>query len=169
MSQTASTLQGQNPLDALAPNILPSPIGDWPPAIGWWVVAITALIILGLILLRLLLWYRKQAYRRQGRKQLQAIYEQFQQHNDRQRFLRESNYLLKAVALQAFPRKATASLSGLEWQRFLNKTLDKTGLSKTFTQGAGQALGTASYEKETSVDPESLHRAIDLWIRKHHA
>ncbi|MCL6269778.1 DUF4381 domain-containing protein [Sansalvadorimonas sp. 2012CJ34-2] len=172
MNNVASAAQGQNPLDALAPNILPAPIGTWPPAIGWWILLALALAALIAAVLLILRWYRRSVYRRSGCRQLKVIREQFQQHNDRQRYLRECNYLLKSVALQAYPRKDVASLSGQEWQVFLDKSLDKTrdkaGLSKIFTKGPGRAVGTTSYEKGTGVDPEPLYRTVDVWIRKHH-
>ena len=35
--------QMPDPLAELRPNILPEPVGLWPPAPGWWIVALLVL------------------------------------------------------------------------------------------------------------------------------
>ncbi len=167
MNQTASTMQGQNPLDALEPNILPPAIGTWPPAIGWWLLAVVTIVLLAVLLWWLWRWYQKHAYRRHGLRKLRLIKESYQQHNDRQRFLQECNHLLKGVALQAYPRQDSAALSGQQWQTFLNRTVDKAGLSKLFTEGGGRYLGIGRYEKSSDIEPDKLYRVVETWIKKH--
>ena len=56
----------QDPLAALHPLREPLPIGWWPPAPGWWLLAGLALAALLLLAWHALRRYRANAYRRQA-------------------------------------------------------------------------------------------------------
>ena len=158
-------MQGQNPLDQLRPNHLPDPIGFWPPAIGWWLLTIITLIILGSVSYWLIKRWQKNRYRKQGRKQAEALYADFQDHQNPRQFAHDCNRLLKQVALHAYPQKDIAGLHGQQWQDFLAET----GSNTAFIDGAGKALGEGRFTPDWTPDVTALHSLILSWIRKHHA
>jgi hypothetical protein len=149
-----------DPLAQLHPLREPGAISAWPPAPGWWILAFLLLVA---IAVALFLWwrhYRRQAYRREGLRQLDALQRQLEASGDRARFAQSVNALLKAVALRAFPRRQVAAASGEQWLAFLRDT-SGTGWA------APDALIDAPYRPEPDLQTEDLHRAAAEWIREH--
>jgi len=156
-------MNGQDPLAQLHPLREPALSGWWPPAPGWWLLAGLALLILCWLFWKLYRAYRANAYRRQALAQLARIRVSYEARGDTERCLSEINALLKSVALQAFPRRQVASISGQPWIEFLNQ------------HGAPAAqidapLATAHY---TGCASEAvLEDALDKsarWIKSHRA
>jgi hypothetical protein len=82
--------------------------------------------------------------------------------------LRHLPELVKRAALAAFPREAVASLSGMEWLQFL----DRTGHTDAFTRGPGQLLPALAYDPRLARQldtgtAEDLFRIAQHWIRDH--
>ena len=78
------------------------------------------------------------------------------------------NKLLKATALQGFPRTDVAELYGTEWLQFLEKTYPKT----RFTEAPGIFLEEASYRRKKSInikdeDWVEIIRLSGEWIKGH--
>ncbi|WP_354008807.1 DUF4381 domain-containing protein [Endozoicomonas lisbonensis] len=165
----------QNPLDQLRPNHLPDPVNWWPPAIGWWLGGLLAVLVIAAVVYLTLKAVRRTRYRRQAARASHQLLAEFQQHGDERRFINACNRLLKQTALQAYPDEPVARLHGKEWQQFL---ADKSG-NRGFLQGAGAALGDSRYRKERSseenaseentVAVNALHSITLSWIKKHHA
>jgi hypothetical protein len=151
----------QDPLAALHPLREPLPIGWWPPAPGWWILAallVIALLALGWVLLRR---YRARAYRRRALCQLESLREHYRARQDSAVYLAAANALLKSVALVAYPRRDVAASSGSEWLNFLN-----TGLGQTEQFPAEFVIG--AYRKDNAtIDVEQLHSAAASWISRH--
>jgi len=151
----------QDPLAALHPLREPAAIGWWPPAPGWWLLALLcagALLALAVFLLRR---HRRNAYRRRALAQLQALQARFARDGDGARYARETNALLKSVALRAYPRREVAAIHGERWTDFLNRHCSP-GLrfEADFTQ--------AVYRGECAhLDATQLHRAARHWIQHH--
>jgi hypothetical protein len=153
-----------NPADPLAqlhPLREPAAIGWWPPAPGWWLL-LALVALLGLLALWLSLKrYRANAYRRQALSQLQRLYEAYREGADKSVFLAQTNALLKAVALQAYPRRAVAASSGEAWFRFLNSQLADTD------QFPPEFM-LAAYRKDCpEIDAERLNHVARCWIKCH--
>lgn len=108
-----------DPLAALAPLRAPEAIGAWPPAPGWWLLAITVLAGIAAGAIWLLRRYQRNRYRRQGLEVLKRIEERYQQNRDPIACSAAINSLLKRVALQAYPQRNIAALSGQDWVDFL--------------------------------------------------
>jgi hypothetical protein len=75
---------------------------------------------------------------------------------------------MKRTALGAFPRAQVASLSGIEWLRFL----DRTGHTNAYTRGHGQLLPELTYDPRAvtllgTASVEELFEVIRLWIAGH--
>ena len=153
----------QDPLAALHPLREPLPIGWWPPAPGWWLLAglvLAALLVLGWYALRR---YRANAYRRRALARLTELAAGAQQQADPQLLLADINALLKSIALVAYPRREVAASSGPEWLAFLNSSLRQ---EEQFPEG----FVTGAYHKHCpDIDTGQVLRAASSWIRRHEA
>lgn len=152
----------QDPLSQLHPLRDPEAIGWWPLAPGWWVLL--GIIVLVIAIAAYLWWrrYQARAYRRQAEEQLTALLAAFREDQDAAAFFGGVNSLLKATALQAFPRRAVAAASGEQWLALLNESMDQA------TDPFSEDLVSAAYKADTTAaDPESFHRAALTWIRHH--
>ena len=153
-----------NPLDQLRPNHLPDPIGIWPPALGWWLVALLAIVLLCLLCFWAIRWHQKRRYRTAGCKKAHQLQKSYLEHQDARRYATECNRLLKSVALQVFPQERVASLSGQAWRSFLSETSN----NPDFLNSAGDALGDHRFDPTYEPDTSALHTLTHGWIKKHH-
>ena len=142
---------------------LPDPVGWWPPAPGWWGLMLLCLLLLAVIRT----WI---GYRRRGRLKLhslillQQLVARFEQSGDEQRLIADLSVLLRRVAISVFPRRQVASLTGVEWLRFLDQSLTPGGTDKAFTEGVGRILLDAPYKPACRVDRDALIGLIRRWI-----
>ena len=134
----------------------------WPPAPGWWLVA-----VLAVLLLIALAWALSRLYRRWRRRRiaLQALLQVRRSVGDDRRALAaELSILLRRVALTRYPRSEVAGLSGVHWLQFL----DETGGGGRFVSGPGRALAEAPYAPAFELDTEELCALVRAWL-KHNA
>lgn len=137
---------------------LPDPVGWWPLAPGWWILAVLLVVIIwGAV--HVLRTYRESVGYRAG-KVLQRLKQDYQQGVlDKQALLSELNQLLKRTALVRFSANEVARLSGDEWVAFLLKH------SKAEYAQDLQVLAYGLYQKKTEYDPASLITACEQWIK----
>ncbi|MGQ3889201.1 DUF4381 domain-containing protein [Legionella sp. CNM-1927-20] len=101
---------------------LPSSIGWWPLAPGWYILTVLILLIISLLVT---IAYRQRQYARAKRQACQLLdnYEQeYLRNGDVSATCAKISELLRRVALVYFPRQDVASLQGEDWINFLNKT-----------------------------------------------
>ncbi len=122
MNGPAPQTGGVDPLAALRPLREPELVGWWPPAPGWWILAALVLLALGGLLWWWLQRRRREAYRQRAVVALLRIREDYERSGDGLACLAGTNALLKSVALQAFPRRDVAAMSGECWRAFLNES-----------------------------------------------
>jgi len=150
----------ENPLVNLKDIHLPPPVSFWPPAPGWWILAvllISSLFIGGV-------WFYRQHKKRKPKtealrilKDLQILYLNSQ---DEVASLRSLSNLLRRTALTFHDKDAVASLQGSSWLEFL----DKTGKTKEFSQGAGKVLGYEVFQQKVNPDMNALFPLVKKWI-----
>lgn len=137
--------------------VAPPPVSWWPPAPGWDIVGAAILILLIWSAWHLIVWWRKNAYRREALTLLRVL------PVDSSGLL-QVDEILKRVALSAFPREQVASLSGVAWLEFL----DQTESSKEFVEGTGRVLGEAPYVSNVPQgDVGEVIAAAEHWVRRH--
>lgn len=140
---------------------LPSPIGWWPLAPGWY-------FILGLCI-AILIWgsYLAWRYHENARAKKQALkilihYEQeYQRERNSQKSAACVGELLKRVALVYYPRQQVAGLQGEEWLVFLNETgkaVDFFSVKKEITE--------LPYKPSHNQDLSLLFAQAKLWIKQ---
>lgn len=144
---------------------LPAPVPWWPPAPGWWILAAGLLAAGGLAAWRQWRHYRANAYRREARRQLDAIGRRVEAGMS-DGAAAELAAVLKRAALAAYPRAQVASLTGAAWLAFL----DRTGRTTAFSSGPGRWLGQWAYAGRPPHPPSSLKAALEVarrWVAHH--
>lgn len=95
-------------LSELKPIILPPEPGLWPPAIGWWLIVFSLLMLIGWMIKRLIdhrvFWAIKRDSLAQAKQTNSAI---------------QLNRILKITALHYFSPEQVARLTGQQWSDFL--------------------------------------------------
>ena len=140
-------------LAQLAPLRTPSAITWWPPAPGWWLIAIVLLIVLTFVLRRL--WRRRMRnhYRRIALAELRQM-------RASGASVDAVNWLLKATALRGFPPAEVAALHGPQWRTFLDKTCKHFPLSDVSEL-------EQLYQALAPVSSDALLSAAEHWIKHH--
>jgi hypothetical protein len=134
----------------------------WPPAPGWWILA--------LFLLGLLVWLGRSAmaqYRvQQRRKQMLAWIDHLNANVDPQRdpqaYLSTLNRIFKLVALRAFPGQQCAVLAGQDWLDFLTAKMKASQPTESL-----KVLASGPYEPAPQFDPQVMSELTRYWIRQH--
>lgn len=152
-----------DPLAALRDIHQPGLIETWPPAPGWWLLALLALLALIAGCVSLARRWRANRYRREARAELEQLLLDWQQHQDDQAYVDALQHLLKRTALTRFPREAVAGLTGEAWVQFLDRS---TG-SHDFSLGAPEALIDGHYRPGLDIDVPALSSAALQWINRH--
>ena len=137
------------------------PPGLWPPAPGWWVLALllAALLVLGLLWLHRR--YRLHRFRHKVMLELEDISNRYSNNIDI--LVAETGVWLRRVALQRYPQEQVASLTGSAWLEFL----DATGGAGEFRKGVGQVLETGPYRGGVqNVAVDSLLALARRWGQK---
>jgi cbb3-type cytochrome oxidase subunit 3 len=126
---------------------LPKTIGWWPPALGWWLLAI--LIPLSVALM---FWLYKRITRKTAIKAAKKLLLQIKQDQqcDNSQKLKDLSALIRRVAISTNPRNECAGLTGQQWLAFLDQSVKGT----PFTQGIGQLLANAPYQKNAPSGQE---------------
>jgi predicted negative regulator of RcsB-dependent stress response len=151
----------QDPLAQLRDIHLPANINVWPPAIGWWIVTLLAIALLGYMTYKIYQHVAHNRYRKQGLVQLIKL---DQVNTDASDYLQQLNRLLKQTALSAGFKQDIASLSGDDWLALL----DRSAATNDFSQGVGSVLSQGPYAPEADdYDRKQLHSLARAWIKKH--
>jgi hypothetical protein len=129
-------------------------ISWWPPAIGWWIVA--GLLLIGVIAALIYIYprWRLRSYRQFFLKQLQHI-QQTKDDTQTQRL----NFLMKKLALLAFPRTQVAGLTGKAWANFLREQGPKNRTLTTLQQ----VLGEQQFQS-AAIDAPELWKDAQAWV-----
>jgi hypothetical protein len=133
----------------------------WPPAPGWWVLAlllIAVLVVSALWLVRRYRLYRLKGYIMDEIESLSACSKE-----NTEEFTAHLSMLLRRIALRRYSRERVAPLTGSDWLRFL----DETGGNGDFEHGVGQILEVGPYRPQTSELPaEELLALARRWAKQ---
>lgn len=136
---------------------LPAPVSYWPQTWGWGVLL--GAVVLGLLIVAARKWlrWRRDAYRREALAQLNALED-----------MRELPALLKRVAL-SMPlaqeeRQRVPTLSGAEWQAFLQKHA-----GAPVPEDLSQRLAQLAYGAPIpAAHCAQLRAQCKTWVESHH-
>jgi len=143
----------------------PPPIPWWPVAPGWRWLGLMLLVGLGWLAYRRFRRWQRDAYRRDALRRLAEIE---RSSASWQEVVSALPLLLKAVALDAYPRGEVAALSGAAWLDFL----DSSCAQCSFAGHNGHALLAAAYQDASEWrfgerEARALRDAVRIWIRDH--
>ncbi|MCH8496873.1 MAG: DUF4381 domain-containing protein [Marinobacter sp.] len=135
----------------------PTPGGFWPPAPGWWLLAL--LLLLGCLAIIYMAWrrYQRTRWRQQALRELQALAARATASNH---WFAELNSLLKRCARTAAEGQHPQALTGDAWAAYL------TAAARPDQQQAPWALlVTAAWQPEPELPPEEAVTMAGAWIR----
>jgi len=150
----------ENPLVNLKDIHLPPPVSFWPPAPGWWILALLLTSSLFICSVYLYRKHKKRKPRIEALRILKDLEILYQNSQDEVVSLRNLSNLLRRSALTFYDKDAVASLQGSSWLEFL----DKTGKTKEFSQGAGKVLGYEVFQQKVNPDMNALFLLVKKWI-----
>lgn len=150
----------QDPLAELRDIHLPDPVSWWPPAPGWWLLGLGALVALGLASWALGRHLKRRRRLRRVLAEVDALAAAYHRDGDAQALCSGLSLALRRVALAGWPRERVAGLTGTAWLRFL----DDSGGGGAFAEGPGRALVHAGYGDGTAVDGAALVTLARRWI-----
>ncbi len=136
---------------------LPAELGSWPPALGWWLLPLlVAMICFGLYKL-----YRHLTRKTAGAeaaKLLRAIAENTEVSDIEK--VRQLSVLLRRRAIALYPDGQVAGLTGEDWLRFLDHSLQ----DEPFRSGNGRLLIDAPF-RSTLPERSDILALIELCQR----
>lgn len=161
-------------LEQLQPLIAPPPIGAWPPAPGWWLLAVL-LPTLGWVA-----WHWRHRLRRkpvtapaseqpldpvrQGALEELARLPRPYDGAPAGAWLQQINGLLKRLCRNHYPNANSHVLNGRQWLAFLDNRCPAAGLTRWMV------LVEGVYKPECKLDDKAiagLQQSVETWIRKH--
>ena len=114
-------------LAQLADIHLPEPVSYWPPAIGWWILAAIALVLLVILFRKYASRARQQKICQYAVAELQRCYDSYSQadpaNSDQSKldYVNQFNTVVRRVALVHYPQANAASLDGASWVDFIRQ------------------------------------------------
>jgi len=134
----------------------------WPPAPGWWLLAVLVLLLL-FQLFRVFL-KRWAGWKRRARLMaaLKFIQDSFDPATQPNEYLSQLNRLFRVVALEAFPGTASTRLQGNAWVEFLRSLLPEGQGSQSLA-----ALATGPYEPAPDFDADGLLAMAREWVKRY--
>ena len=138
-----------------------APPAFWPPAPGWWVVALLIIAILVLSTLWLLRRYRLYRLKGDIMDEIESLSDCSAENTEE--FTAHLSMLLRRIALRRYSHEQVAPLTGSDWLRFL----DETGGNGDFEHGIGQVLEIGPYRPQKSELPaEELLALARRWAKQ---
>ena len=142
-------------------DIHPAAVPDWwPPAWGWWVLAVTLLLLLVFTIRYVKLKLAVRNRRRKWLLALETIGHEFDPDQDAHEYLASLNRLFRSVAIKAFPGTACASLQGKEWVNFISSLLPDNAEDSSLS-----ALARGPYEPGPEFSARALDEHARTWVR----
>ena len=151
-----------NPLANLKDIHLPPAISFWPPAPGWWILA-----VFFVLLTVFCVWWLRRRYEGSRHKvEVLRILKNLQlQHEESPAALttlRTLSQLLRRTALSFSKQEDVASLQGEDWLKFL----DKSGNTTKFTKGVGKIFGENLFQYKPEFEIETLFPLVSKWVKE---
>ena len=141
---------------------LAAPVSWWPPAPGWWVLALLVLVLLLWAGRRMLARFRLHQRRKQMLGWVDHLNENIDPNRNPQEYLSTLNRIFKLVALRAFPDQQCAVLNGQEWAGFLIEKMKNVPSAESLG-----VLASGPYDPAPGFDPDQMCELTRHWIKQH--
>lgn len=150
-----------DPLAQLKDIHLPTPIGWWPLAPGWYILLALVLFLTIVLAYAVYQRHRNALAKKQALLLLNSYQKQYEQEQNGAQTSAYISELLRRVALVYYPREQVASLHGEEWLKFLNET----GKGIDFNR-IKDLLLDAPFQTGKTMDLQPLFSTAQLWIKQ---
>ena len=153
-------------LAQLADIHLPAEISYWPPAPGWWILALIVLVLMVLAIRRYIRHRNLHQICQHALAELNRCYNSYVNEasgggdDKKLRYVNEFNSVIRRVALYHFPQSNVASLGGHAWVDFIRKK----GESSKLDDSIAAALSFGRFQTECDVDVVALNSLGEEWI-----
>jgi apolipoprotein N-acyltransferase len=167
---------------------LPANISAWPPAIGWWLLALLGIAIIVGVFYWLKRHQKKWRYRRAALALLSQHYQTWQAQQSQNESVETTKNtvntdrnsapstiqcatrmmaILKRTALTAYGYDK-ATLFGQAWVDFINQKTQQDIVSDELAEWMiNQQYQKASTNQQDTVNITTLYRACEKWIKQH--
>ena len=133
--------------------------GWWPPAPGWWILAIILLLVLAFVLRKIMSWLSVRRRRKAWLRALEELNREYDPAQQPHEYLAGLNRLFRAVAVKAFPGTACARLQGEEWVAFIVSLMPEQHVADKLG-----ALASGPYEPLPSFEASALNASARTWV-----
>lgn len=155
-------------LAQLADIHLPEPVSAFPPAPGWWVLAVLLLIAAVIAYRKFSVVNRQRKFRENALAELDRCFQSFANPASsdleigvlKLQFVNSFNTVLRRVALWHFPQDNVAGLGGDEWVAFIQQN----GAGDELTEEMIYVLSKGRFQTSIDVDVEKLYEFGQHWI-----
>lgn len=145
---------------------VPEQVSLWPQTLGWWLVLVGLLFWVFRFCLRRSKNYWRNRYRRLAIAQLSVLRRRISAGDNSG--LRLVPEVVKATALQSFPRVDVARLYGDEWEDFLDSSYSGVSFKQRFP-GLLYTLSYQPFDGEKFPLSEEFWQHVIAWVRNHRA
>ncbi|MEP2653522.1 MAG: DUF4381 domain-containing protein [Paraglaciecola sp.] len=146
-----------NPLDNLKDIHAPSAIGVWPPAYGWWILAMLILAVIVFTSIWAVNYYKIRAAKRQALQELALIDHQHKEG------LAQLNQLLKRASIRYFTSINVHQMYGDDWVKFLVTSFNKKH-NQEFIDNI-TSLQQSLYKQDSTDNFDSYKKHTSDWLR----
>ena len=150
-------------LAQLADIHLPAEVSFWPPALGWWILALLFLIAGSFATRKLYAKVEQRKACQYALAELESCLERLDESTGQKKLLRyvnDVNTVLRRVALVKFPESNPGNLVGEAWIAFIRRT----GNSSQLDDQLSAALSHGRFRKQIEVDSQALNQMARSWI-----
>jgi hypothetical protein len=151
-------MNGQDPLAQLRDIHLPDTGGIWPPAPGWWLLAI--LCAIGLVV-AVILWRRQRRHTAWHREARRLMADLEARASKTPEWFSELNALLKRVAWRSHPGRNPQAMSGEQWIAFLLATAPSNRIA---SRPVVEAMVISTWQPNPTADPHQTLDFATLWL-----
>jgi hypothetical protein len=132
----------------------------WPPAPGWWILAIMIVVAI-FYSKRLVRWWRFKPAKKLSLHELNRIRDDLNTMGNEQQALQDVSVLLRRTVISYCGRDRNASLSGDKWVRKLEQLVPVD----CFSEQQSDWLSNGRYQRESYCDIQSMIDSCEHWIR----
>lgn len=153
-------------LAQLADIHLPEAVSFWPPAPGWWVLALLVVVMIIALGRKYGLYLKQQKINRYALAELEHCYNDYSSADSsdtdqlKLRYINAFNTVIRRVALVHYPLANVASLAGGDWVDFIREKGD----SSLMTEEIAAALKYGRFQTKCDVDVDTLQQLGEHWI-----
>ncbi|MBU2955291.1 DUF4381 domain-containing protein [Marinobacter sp. F3R08] len=148
----------QDPLSQLRDIHLPETGGFWPPAPGWWILAIALVAMLSALIWLFLQRRKKNRWYRSAHAELTRLERSA---TAAPSWFTQLNTLLKQAARMRYPDQHPEALSGDAWVEFLLATAPR---DRVASRPVVEALVHSSWQPTVSAEPSEALAFARLWL-----